>query len=447
MKKLNSLFLIAITMIISMVNANAQSVCTKNAQAVYFKTNKSSLTAEHKKMIDAIIKSSETEIYLEIKGHADKIGSANFNNKLSEKRAKSVADYIIANSNFNKKDIHISFYGAKNPADANDLAKNRRTDIIVVPLKNNMLIFEGSKGSSVAVPVTSLNGKSVCDCNFNLSEITSDAEAEKNKVILKNDNGEMLTINGMVALNSNNCLQGNKDKNATIDVVVPIINKDLVSTVWLYDNNKWMEKKYEVNKDEKVYTVKVPASEWTNGYIALAGIKEVEFTSNLIFPKLNRLKEMTLDNQKVEGTKVNDTTLTVNFANEGVVFNDVAQDDSIGVYRISKSIKGFRSSDKNVIFPLSVYEKLNYQDTLLMIRVKKDTEFKTKINEWDVTLSNAVYKQDRKFFFDKIFTRDQYLVNVPYKNHTFIIGDKEFKDEEINAKYNVKKKYKLVKLK
>ena len=278
-----------------------------------------------------------------------------------------------------------------------------------------------------------------------MSEITSDAEAEKNKVVLKNDKGELLTINGMVALNANNCLQ--KDKNATVDVFVPISNKNLASTVWLYDNNKWTEKKYPVTKDDKTFTVKVPVSEWTNGYIALAGVKEAEFTTNLVFPKLNRLKDMTLNNQKVEGTKVNDTTLTVTFANDEVVFNDVAQDDSIGVYRISKSVKGFRDAKKNVVFPLSAYEKLNYQDTLLMVRVKKNAEFKTKINEWDVKLNNTVYKQNRKFFFDKIFTRDQYLVNVPFKNHTFIVGDKEFKGEEIKAKYIAKKKYKRVRLK
>jgi hypothetical protein len=445
MKKFNVFLLIAIAVVLNTAGSYAQGVCSKNAKSVYFQTNQSNLTAEHKKMIDEIIKSSKSEIYLEIKGHTDSVGSAEFNNKLSEKRAKAVADYIIANSKFNKKDIRVSFYGKNNPANVNDLSKNRRTDVIVVPLKGDKLVFQGAKGSSVAVPLASLGGKSVCDCNFTLSEITSDAEAEKNKVVLKNNKGELLTINGMVALNVNNCLQ--KDKNATVDVVVPISNRDLVSTVWLYDNNKWTEKKYAVTKDDKAYTVKVPVSEWTNGFIACAGVKEAEFTTNLVFPKLNRLKDMTLENQKVEGTTINDTTLTVTFANEDVVFNDVAQDDSIGVYRISKSIKGFRDAKKNVVFPLSAYEKLNYQDTMLLVRVKKNAEFKTKINEWDVKLSNAVYKQDRKFFFDKIFTRDQYLVNVPFKNHTFIVGDKEFKAEELKAKYIAKKKYKRVKLK
>ena len=445
MKKFNLILLVAIAVVINIASSYAQSVCSKNAKSVYFQSNQSVLTADHKKMIDEIIKTRKSEIYLEIKGHTDSVGSNEFNNKLSEKRAKAVADYIIANSKFNKKDIRVSLYGKNNPVNINDLAKNRRTDIIVVPLKGDKLVFEGAKGSSVAVPLASLGGKSVCDCNFTLSEITSDAEAEKNKVVLKNDKGELLTINGMVALNANNCLQ--KDKNATVDVIVPISNKNLASTVWLYDNNKWSEKKYPVNKDDKAFTVKVPVAEWTNGFIALAGIKEAEFTTNLVFPKLNRLKDMTINNQKVEGTKVNDTTLTVTFANDEVVFNDVAQDDSIGVYRISKSVKGFRDAKKNVVFPLSAYEKLNYQDTLLMVRVKKNAEFKTKINEWDVKLNNTVYKQNRKFFFDKIFSRDQYLVNVPFKDHAFIIGDKEFKGSEIKTKYIAKKKYKRVKLK
>ena len=90
---------------------------------------------------------------------------------------------------------------------------------------------------------------------------------------------------------------------------------------------------------------------------------------------------MTLENQKVEGTKVNDTTLTVTFANENVVFNDVAQDDSIGVYRISKSVKGFRDAKKNVVFPLSAYEKLNYQDTMLLVKIHNKLKFLELANQ------------------------------------------------------------------
>ena len=40
---------------------------------------------------------------------------------------------------FNKKDIRVSFYGKNNPANVNDLSKNRRTDVIVVPLKGDKL--------------------------------------------------------------------------------------------------------------------------------------------------------------------------------------------------------------------------------------------------------------------------------------------------------------------
>ena len=130
MKKFNVFLLIAIAVVLNTASTYAQSVCSKNAKSVYFQSNQSVLTADHKKMIDEIIKTRKSEIYLEIKGHTDSVGSHEFNNKLSEKRAKAVADYIIANSKFNKKDIRVSFYGKNNPVNVNDLAKNRNQRLL-----------------------------------------------------------------------------------------------------------------------------------------------------------------------------------------------------------------------------------------------------------------------------------------------------------------------------
>ena len=138
MKKFNVFLLIAIAVVLNTASTYAQSVCSKNAKSVYFQSNQSVLNADHKKMIDEIIKTRKSEIYLEIKGHTDSVGSHEFNNKLSEKRAKAVADYIIANSKFNKKDIRVSFYGKNNPVNVNDLAKKTFDFIAQINSKNKI---------------------------------------------------------------------------------------------------------------------------------------------------------------------------------------------------------------------------------------------------------------------------------------------------------------------
>ena len=48
--------LIAIAVVLNTASTYAQSVCSKNAKSVYFQSNQSVLTADHKKMIDEIIK-------------------------------------------------------------------------------------------------------------------------------------------------------------------------------------------------------------------------------------------------------------------------------------------------------------------------------------------------------------------------------------------------------
>ena len=67
-----------------------------------------------------------------ITGHADKMGDSLFNIKLSELRAKNVADFIVKNG-FIEEKITISWYGSSQPLvegnTSKELAINRRTTI------------------------------------------------------------------------------------------------------------------------------------------------------------------------------------------------------------------------------------------------------------------------------------------------------------------------------
>lgn len=72
------------------------------------------------------------EIELEIQGHTDNIGSAEYNQQLSEKRAKAVVDYFVSHGTASYR-LMSKGYGLTQPIASNDTeegrAKNRRVEL------------------------------------------------------------------------------------------------------------------------------------------------------------------------------------------------------------------------------------------------------------------------------------------------------------------------------
>lgn len=103
---------------------------------ILFNTDSYDLKDEAKATIDRVINAinrNYPDREIVIQGHTDNIGDAEYNEVLSENRAKAVADYISPNLNHNK--ISYSGFGDKNPIAQNDTPegrrKNRRVDIII----------------------------------------------------------------------------------------------------------------------------------------------------------------------------------------------------------------------------------------------------------------------------------------------------------------------------
>ncbi|MBF0265613.1 MAG: OmpA family protein [Gammaproteobacteria bacterium] len=102
-----------------------------------FDLNSAKLTAQAKSMIDAeldkVEEGSELTANVKIVGHTDSMGTASYNQGLSERRAKSVAQYLQSHAKITDKDIETSGKGESMPvADNNTLegrAKNRRIEI------------------------------------------------------------------------------------------------------------------------------------------------------------------------------------------------------------------------------------------------------------------------------------------------------------------------------
>jgi OOP family OmpA-OmpF porin len=72
----------------------------------------------------AIARNAEVRVV----GHADEVGSDRYNLRLSTRRAKAVADYLIG-AGISPDQISFEGRGKREPADLNDPAKNRRAVI------------------------------------------------------------------------------------------------------------------------------------------------------------------------------------------------------------------------------------------------------------------------------------------------------------------------------
>jgi outer membrane protein OmpA-like peptidoglycan-associated protein len=79
----------------------------------------------------AKIMEKQAEIKLSIQGHTSKEGNADFNQELSEKRAKSVVDFLVERGVASSR-LSYEGKGSSEPIDPNNNDVNRRTEFVIV---------------------------------------------------------------------------------------------------------------------------------------------------------------------------------------------------------------------------------------------------------------------------------------------------------------------------
>jgi OOP family OmpA-OmpF porin len=105
-----------------------------------FEFNKSKLLPNAYPVLDSLVGTmlKHREYKWEIGGYTDKIGSDNYNIKLSQRRAKSVEDYLVSKG-VAKNSLKIVGYGKANPIATNETPEgrsmNRRVEIKVLSKK------------------------------------------------------------------------------------------------------------------------------------------------------------------------------------------------------------------------------------------------------------------------------------------------------------------------
>ena len=103
-----------------------------------FDFNKSNIRSDARPILDEAIRTLQEErhIRVSVEGHTDAIGSDAYNQRLSERRAGSVADYL-SRGGISRSRMSTIGYGESRPVASNDTddgrAQNRRVELRIVP--------------------------------------------------------------------------------------------------------------------------------------------------------------------------------------------------------------------------------------------------------------------------------------------------------------------------
>lgn len=106
---------------------------------ITFSTNGRSLKSEFYSVLDSVglVVNEYNKTTIVISGHTDSTGSDTYNQKLSEDRARSVADFLV-NKKVNPARIELVGLGERNPIASNKTEKgrslNRRVEITLFPV-------------------------------------------------------------------------------------------------------------------------------------------------------------------------------------------------------------------------------------------------------------------------------------------------------------------------
>ncbi len=127
-------------------NAKVEEVTDANGLAavkmsfdggILFATNKADLNATSKRSLLQFVNMLKTEpqTLVDIQGHTDSTGSDAVNQPLSERRAQSVANFLVANGVPSSQFVNVSGFGSSMPVADNSTAagrqQNRRVDVYI----------------------------------------------------------------------------------------------------------------------------------------------------------------------------------------------------------------------------------------------------------------------------------------------------------------------------
>ncbi len=121
------------------ITRSGNSIILNMPGKITFDFGSANLKSEYYEVLNsvAIVLKEYDKTYIDVYGHTDSIGSHNYNNKLSNRRAACVAEYIIAHG-CSAHRFSIRGFGESRPIASNNdksgRAQNRRVEIEISPL-------------------------------------------------------------------------------------------------------------------------------------------------------------------------------------------------------------------------------------------------------------------------------------------------------------------------
>jgi outer membrane protein OmpA-like peptidoglycan-associated protein len=118
---------------------------------ILFATNSSTLSDASKSALRSLARSLEAnpETDIKIVGFTDSTGKVDYNQTLSEKRSKSVYDYLMQDQGISSSRMTFEGKGVNDPVASNDTAEgraqNRRVEITILP--NATMVQEAQAGT------------------------------------------------------------------------------------------------------------------------------------------------------------------------------------------------------------------------------------------------------------------------------------------------------------
>lgn len=109
---------------------------------ITFATDSSTVQPQFRPTLDKVadVLDRYNQTYVDVYGHTDSTGSAQYNQALSERRADAVADYLVSRG-VQQARIEAIGYGLTQPIASNDTvegrAENRRVEIKIVPIRES----------------------------------------------------------------------------------------------------------------------------------------------------------------------------------------------------------------------------------------------------------------------------------------------------------------------
>ena len=130
---------------------NGEALKVTFYSGILFATNSSTVSAASKSALRDLAASLNANPDTDIKiiGHTDNTGKVDYNQTLSEKRAKSVFDYLMEDQGVSSKRMTYEGKGVHEPVADNSTpegrALNRRVEILILP--NSKMVQEAQQGT------------------------------------------------------------------------------------------------------------------------------------------------------------------------------------------------------------------------------------------------------------------------------------------------------------